>query len=96
MRTVSKWVLALCAPLMMVSCTTGPYKAKSHAPVLEDTESLVLLDKPLRKMISVEGQRASYAPDGRLVAEAKIRNLTRETLETLVLFRPEAGKPLAG
>ena len=87
------WLLILAAPCLLLACKTGPYTAKAHPPVLEDTETLVLLDKPLQKNISVEGQRAGYTPEGRLVAEAKIRNLTKDNLsiQAQTIFKDDAG-----
>lgn len=88
-------VIVLCVLPILAGCKTqpGPYVATSHPPVLEDTETLVLLDQELQKTISVEGQRASYDTNGRLKAEAKIRNLTPNTytVQVQTVFKDEAG-----
>lgn len=98
-RVLGVACLLCAATLTFVSCATqparepGPYLATSHPPVLEDTETLILLDQSLRSSISVEGQRASYTPDSRLVAEAKIRNLVERAQEIQVqtVFKDNAG-----
>lgn len=92
--------LTALAGLVIVGCASapsrepvGPYQALTHSPVLEDSETLVLLDAGLQSRISVEGQRASFDGDGRLVAEAKIRNLTpaNYSVQVQTVFKDEAG-----
>lgn len=68
----------------------GPYKALTYQPgTLENTDTLVLLDAPLQGMISVEGQRAAFLPDGRLKAEANIRNMlgASSTIQVQTVFK---------
>lgn len=72
----------------------GPYKAVTYSPSsIETTDTLVLMDKDLQAMISVDGQRAGYLPDGRLKAETNIRNMLPQplTVQVQTLFRDDAG-----
>jgi hypothetical protein len=66
----------------------GPYKALTQG-TLENTDTLVLLDAQLQGMISIEGQRAAYLPDGRLKAEANIRNMVgaSNTIQVQTVFK---------
>ncbi len=73
-RQIMPLTLALAVAVTLTACQTGPYPAVKHGVGLEETESLVLLDRDLQKAISVDFQRARYTPDGRLIAEANIRN----------------------
>lgn len=81
---IAALALIACLSLAATGCKTGPYTAKSVQPSPEDTESLVLLDKELVKQISVQVQRAGFTSDGRLTAEANLRNLTKKTLNVQV------------
>lgn len=89
-------VCLLLIPLLLggMACRTqGPYAPLKHGTSLEETESLVLLDKPLQKMVSVDSQRAGYTPDGRMVAEAVVRNNSSQTLniQAQTVFKDGSG-----
>jgi len=63
----------------LAGCSSpGPYRAE-HAPgALEETETVVILSRSLRKNIKVEGQRADRLPDNRLEVHANIRNYSNK------------------
>ncbi len=91
--SISVVAVLLGAAVLAAGCKTGPYAAKSRGPVLENTETLVLLDKPLVKSISVDNQRAGYTADGRMVAEATLRNMTKkmQNVQVQTVFKDETG-----
>lgn len=82
---------------LLAGCATkqppppGPYAAPTVGGSLEQTETLVYLDQPLQNVLSVEGQRARYTSDSRLVAEANLRNLSNQPLSIQVqtVFKDE-------
>lgn len=73
--------------------TQGPYEPLKRGVSLEETESLILLDKPLQKLISVDAQRAGYTPEGRIIAEAILRNNSNNTVnvQAQTVFKDDAG-----
>jgi len=80
--------------LVGVGCQTqGPYAPLKRGTSLEGTESLVLLDKPLQKLISVDAQRASYTTEGRIIAEAILRNNSDNAVnvQAQTVFKDDAG-----
>lgn len=96
--------LAACAVLVVFVCgitacqtqtqpVQGPFAPLKQGTSLEETETLVLLDQPLQAMISVDSQRAGYNPEGRLVAEAIIRNNygTSITIQAQTVFKDAGG-----
>ena len=88
--------MALLAAIVAVGigCSRyGPYTAKTAPNAFEKTDTLVLLDKALVKSLSVEGQKAEWSPDGRLVARANIRNLKKKMqhVQVQTVFKDEAG-----
>jgi len=87
---ISVMMIACCT--LFTACETGPYPALKHGIGLEETETLVLLDKELQKAISVDVQRSSYSPEGRLQAEANIRNRldTNLNLQLQTMFKDSA------
>ncbi len=83
---------------ILIGCQTeepvyGPYRALDYAGELEDQETLVLLDSALQGMLSVEGQRASFTPEGRLFVQANFRNLLEQPTQIQIqtVFRDEHG-----
>lgn len=101
-RSARKTSLPLLAGILLVvglavtSCAKdqpGPYVGFHYPGGLEDTETLVLLDKSLQSLISIDGQRASYTPDGRLKAEVRFRNLSSQplTVQLQTVFKDEEG-----
>ena len=82
--TVAALAALLGLSIIATGCKTGPYTASAVQPSPEDTESLVLLDKELVKQLSVQVQRAGFTSDGRLTAEANLRNLTKKTMSVQV------------
>lgn len=77
-------VLALSSCMLLTACKTGPYPALKHGTGLEETETLVLLDKELQKAVSVDAQRCSFSLGKRLQAEANIRNCLDTSLNIQV------------
>ena len=85
-------MLAVLMVLMVNAGCHGPYKAKSDKKeALEHTETVVLMDKELKKKIRIDAQDASYADDGRLQAYCEIRNRTKKNLviQVQTVFKDE-------
>lgn len=68
---------------LLIGCQSGPYTPKHTQwpdQILEDTEEVVLLDKPLVGSIRVDGVRSGRTSDDRVQVEARIRNKMKENL----------------
>lgn len=92
-KNVLRLLVALVACCVaVVGCQRGPYPALKHGISLEETDTLVLLDKGLQKTISVDSQRAGYASDGRLTAEANVRNLcdSNQSIQVQTVFKDDS------
>ena len=75
----------------------GPYQAKSSKEeALEHTESIVLMDKDLRKWLRIDRQKASYNENGRLMAYCEMRNRAEKNLviQVQTIFKDERGLAL--
>lgn len=91
-------VASVLGSLVLIGCQSsepvpGPHQALDYPGELENTDTLVLLDRALQGMLSVEGQRASYTPEGRLFVQANLRNLLERPtqIQAQTVFRDDKG-----
>ncbi len=92
MRAI-RWMFALALVLALAGCE-GAYTARRVPSAdLEDTETVVLLTKPLRAMVAVEEQRARWNQANLLEVQARIRNRVEKPLqlEVQTVFKDSQG-----
>ena len=95
MRT-SPVVLAAALAFLCAGCAHGPFQARGprgEEDVLEQTETLVLMDRKLLDDLSITGQKADWTSDARLKVRALIKNRIRETirLQVQTIFKDADG-----
>ncbi len=91
-----KIVVLLLVVSFLAGCATGPHKgirATKKRDLYEDTETIVILDKKLRKQLYVADQSPTWSEDGRLIVRAKFLNKAKDTLEVQIqtLFKNKNG-----
>jgi uncharacterized protein YcfL len=89
-------MIVVAALALSLGCESpkGAYAPTSQPEyALENTLNVVLLNSELAGSLAVEGQRASYAEDGRLQVFANIRSRTpkRLTIQVQTVFKDENG-----
>jgi hypothetical protein len=89
-------IIFLLMVLFLSGCATVPGKgitATKKSDLYEDTETLVMLDRKIRKFLYVVDQSETLTEDGRLVVNARFMNKTKGTLEVQIqtLFKDANG-----
>ncbi|MBL7071732.1 MAG: hypothetical protein ISS26_06155 [Candidatus Omnitrophica bacterium] len=95
-KIIRQIALVLSTAFTLVGCATVPDKAireTSKHGQYEDTETVIMLDKKIRKFLYVVDQSESKTEDGRLAVSAKFINKTNGKLEAQVqtVFKDENG-----
>jgi len=87
-------MLVMGAALFFLGCATeGPYVPSAKNPSTEVQNTSVILDREIADMIAVDLAEAIRSPQGRLVAQANIRNRTNQDLriQFQIVYRDAQG-----
>jgi uncharacterized protein YcfL len=80
---------------LAAGCQHGPYapQADQHPGVSEATNSVVLMDTAVKNSISSAGDRLMILSDGRLLAQANLKNRESRRIQVQVqcVFKDEQG-----
>jgi uncharacterized protein YcfL len=90
-----KLLLPLAAFALLAACQSGPYapQADRRPGVDEATATVVLLDSAVQASVTSAGDRATVLPDGRLRAQANLKNRESRRVQVQVqcVFKDEQG-----
>ncbi len=95
-RSAPFFFLLAAALLFAAGCqTSGPYapQADKHPGVSEATTTVVLMDAAVKTSVTSAGDRSTTLPDGRLRAEANLKNREgrRIVVQVQCVFKDEQG-----
>jgi uncharacterized protein YcfL len=90
-----KLLLPLAAFALLAACQSGPYapQADRRPGVDEATATVVLLDSAVQASVTSAGDRGTVLPDGRLRAQANLKNRESRRVQVQVqcVFKDEQG-----
>jgi uncharacterized protein YcfL len=93
MKTPFLSLIAMGAVLFAGCVTEGPYVPVEKNPSTEIQNTSVILDREIADMIAVDLAEASRTPQGKLLAQANIRNRTNQDLriQFQIVYRDAQG-----